>query len=70
MRRIQIDIFVGTSGPLAELRVEHPHYQSRLIIHDAGSLRVPQHRYRVLPCDCIIIIIIIIIIIMRFGKGG
>ncbi len=61
MGRIQIDIFVGTSGPLAELRVEHPHYQCRLIIHDAGSLLVPQYRYRVLPCDNIIIMVVVII---------
>jgi hypothetical protein len=61
MRRIQIDIFVGTSGPLAELRVEHPHYQCRLIIHDARSLLVPQYRYRVFPCDYIIIMVVVII---------
>jgi hypothetical protein len=61
MRWIQIDIFVGTSGPLAELRVEHPHYQCRLIIHDAGSLLVPQYRYRVFPCDYIIIMVVVII---------
>lgn len=64
MGRIQIDILVGASGPLAELRVEHPHYQCRLIIHDAGSLLVPQYRYRVLPCDYIIIIIIIMVVII------